>query len=538
MALPATSDIVSRPKFREGKHREIRETVEVAAVGFERVLERHVLAAGTVFSILYFSWALYISNRKELWFDELVSYAVDHLPMWTDAWRALQTGVDANPPLFHLVNRVLLGILGDTTFAQRASSIFGFWAMSLCLYAIVRKNHSAAASWVAAVIPGCSGAAYYATEARPYGMVMGLVSLAVLCWVNAAEATGSRRGWLAGLTFAMACAISCHYNAVFLLAPFVGAEATRAVRRTRVDWAVLGAIVASCFPLLLFYKAGLISALGQYTASTGNPSLLSPIAFWSFLLGPFAVSIAMAVAAAVAWHWLTGKAEWKSFDVLPTHTILIAAWFGMVPIVIAVSGRYVTHLYEDRYALSAIIGVAILIGAGFDALRSVVPGAAGLAILALIVPVSAEAIASRAKPRGRHIDYGWQKAASARPDLPVVYGRPLEFVQAWYNAPSPDLKRRIIGLVNVKEGFDRTGSVIEDLGVVNLKASLSLPAVDYFAFTAQRKPFYLITQPSVTSWVTHKLLEDGADLKIELLFNGEVISLVTWPQARDLQNQR
>src|SRR5882724_2837227 len=140
MARSATVDIVSKSAFLERKARDFRGAIAAVASGFERLLERRAVFCWGVFSFLYFSWALLISNHKQLWFDELVSYSVDHVPTWSDAWHSLQVGVDANPPLFHFVNRLLLAVFGDTTLVQRGSSILGFWAMSLCAYKIVRRN--------------------------------------------------------------------------------------------------------------------------------------------------------------------------------------------------------------------------------------------------------------------------------------------------------------------------------------------------------------------------------------------------------------
>ena len=279
MAHPATIDIVSKPQFLEAKDRNFQNVIENLAIRFEDLLEHHNTFCWGVFSFFYGVWMLLISNHKQLWFDELVTYAVDHVPTWGDAWRALQSGVDANPPLFHLVNRAFLAVLGDTPLVQRGSSIVGFWAASLCVYHIVRRNHSAAAAWVAALIPACSGAAYYATEARPYGMVLGFVALAIICWLKVVDDTAARNWWLVGLSVSLACAISSHYYAVFTVAPFIGVECTRALQRKRIDWAVLGAVMASYWPLGIFYASGLMGAANQYVGRTDNASLLSPVYF-------------------------------------------------------------------------------------------------------------------------------------------------------------------------------------------------------------------------------------------------------------------
>lgn len=533
MARPDTTNIVSKPSFLERNARVFLGLVDGIAIRFEEFLELHPIFCGVTFSILYFGWALLISHHKQLWFDELVTYSVDHVPTWRDAWHALQLGVDANPPFFHFANRLFLAVLGDSNEVQRASSIFGFWAMSLCVYTIVRSNHSAAAAWVAALVPACSGAAYYATEARPYGMVLGFVSFAIICWMKSVDASNTvyRRGthfWLVGLSVCLAGAISSHYYAVFAVVPFIGAELTRGVKRAKFDWAILGALMASYLPLAIFYTTGLMAAAGQYVGNTDRASMLLPIHFWELMLGPVLGSIATAVGIALVWNWIGGGKRLE-LSIIPGNSILMAAWFCLLPLVVVLAARYVTHAYEQRYAISAVIGAAILIGVGFDALRTAIPGAAGLAILALIVPVTADALAGRNAPRGRHIDYAWAHSTAAEPDLPIVYATPLEFVQAWYNAPSQELKNRITCLVDVKEAWDRTKSTTADLGVINLKPALPVPAKNYHDFASQRHPFYLVHEPQTTTgWVTKKLVDDGADLKLLGIYGNDEIYMVTW----------
>lgn len=284
--------------------------------------------------------------------------------------------------------------------------------------------------------------------------------------------------------------------------------------------------MASYWPLVILYSSGLMGAANQYVGSTDNASLLSPVYFWQFVLGPVPLSILAAIGVALGWNCFLRKRV--VFTVVPSNALLIGAWLCVLPVFVMLGGRYVTHAYEHRYAITAVIGAAMLIGAGFDLLRSAIPGAAGLAILALILPVSIDAVAGRSRVRGRHIDYGWSQQTLAEPTLPIIYSGPLESVQAWFNAPSPELKRRITCLVDVKEASQRMGSGAGDLGVINLKPALGLPAQGYREFTQQRKAFYLIHQPAMTTWVTKKLVEDGAELKLKGLFGPDELYLVTW----------
>lgn len=534
MAHPATTHIVSKSKFLEGKAVDFafsaRRAIDTIAVGFEDALEFHPVLARVLFSLLYFSWARLVSNHKQLWFDELVTSSVDHAANWSSAWHFLAIGVDANPPLFHLVNRFLLSLFGDSVLIQRASSILGFWVMLLCVQHVVRRAHSAAAAWVAAVLPVVSGAAYYATEARPYGMVLGFVALAVVCWLKVTDSSAVSRGWwMAGLGTCLACAVSSHYYAVFTVIPFLGAELTRSMRRSRTDFALVGTLLTSYLPLGIFYAGGLVSAANQYSGKTDGASLTSPVEFWSSILGPAIASILAAVFLAMLLRQFDIHRRKLVFPVESSPaTILIAIWFCILPFAVTLAGRYVTHAYERRYAITAVIGAAILIGIGFDALRSAIPGAAGVALVVLILPVLATSVAGRDKPQGRHIDYAWAQAVEARPDLPVAYGMPLEFVQAWYNAPNEKLKQRILGLVNVDEGKARTGNEAADLYVVNLKPAMPVPAMSYGEFIRGRQSFYLIDEPAIISWVTAKLIQDGANLKLVGLYGADQLYLVTW----------
>jgi len=362
---------------------------------------------------------------------------------------------------------------------------------------------------------------------------LGLVSLAVICWLNAVETTGDRRWWLAGLTVSIAAAISSHYYAVFAIAPFLGAEATRAVKRNKVDWAIVGALLASYLPLILFWKAGLMAAANQYTGDTMAPSLMSPILFWELIFGPVAASILMAVAISLAWGWLSGKAlsggasEWR-LSIAPSLTLLIAAWFCAIPIVVIVAARFVTHAYGPRYALTGVIGAAILIGAASDTLRKAIPGAAGLAILCLLCTSTVWTVMGRHKPQGRYVDYAWAQVAEREPNLPILYGGHVEFVQGWYNAPTEELKRRIMTVVDVPESRIRTGSTTADLGVINLAPAMPIPYEEYGKFIAKRKPFYVVYQPAVPSWITQRLVEDGAHLQLMGLYGANEIYRADW----------
>src|ERR1017187_3173987 len=105
---------------------------------------------------------------------------------------------------------------------------------------------------VAAAFPALTATLFYSAEGRPYGLMLGLYSLALLGWQVAIRESGNReqgtgnslRPWaLVGLAVALAETINAHYFGILLLVPVCAAEGFRTLQRRRIDWAVCGAIL-------------------------------------------------------------------------------------------------------------------------------------------------------------------------------------------------------------------------------------------------------------------------------------------------------
>ena len=98
---------------------------------------------------------------------------------------------------------------------------------------------------VAMLTPMVTAPILYATEARAYGLMLGFVGLAMVCWQNIADGR-SRTLSLAGLGIFLTAALSMHCYAVLTLVPFGLAELTRSWERKKIDG---GAWLAICLPL-------------------------------------------------------------------------------------------------------------------------------------------------------------------------------------------------------------------------------------------------------------------------------------------------
>src|SRR5262249_59405280 len=153
------------------------------------------------------------------WNDELFTLYIARLPTYADIWSFLASGVEQLPPTFHILARLCMKLFGVNPWALRLPEILGVGVMSLCLFVVVSRRSSAVYGLIAMLLPLVTHVFYYATEARPYGLVLGCAALSLLCWQSAAD--DRRRGFsLVGpARFPPAALARPHYARFPLLPP-------------------------------------------------------------------------------------------------------------------------------------------------------------------------------------------------------------------------------------------------------------------------------------------------------------------------------
>ncbi len=284
-------------------------------------------------------------------------------------WRALQTGLESNPPGFHLLTRASEKIFGENLIGTRMPEIVSFWVLCLCLYKFVERRAGALAGFVAMLLPMLTGAYFYAYEARPLIIVVALASVALLCWDNALgmgrEQKGRDRRWLAAFSLALFAAYMLHCYAILLTAPFAIAELYRAVRLRRIDWGfwlALGVPLIPTFflylPMLRFFRAASDGTdFAVYYAAVW-PEVIK---FYGFLLVPCTAILLLAFAlfardrAALpdAVELDPGRPEFSWEDTL------LCLGFAALPAFGVLLGQIVKSPYFGRYFLSALLGFCI-----------------------------------------------------------------------------------------------------------------------------------------------------------------------------------
>ena len=129
--------------------------------------------------------------------------------------------------------------------------MLGFFAGSAGLFWFLSRR--AGVFWAAAGVGlfWYSPFFMYATEARPYGLLLGFLGLTLVSWDAAVK--GSRRGWaLAGVAVGATAMMLTHVYAILWILPFCAAELVRLARTRRADWSLWAAQVLPMTAVLTY----------------------------------------------------------------------------------------------------------------------------------------------------------------------------------------------------------------------------------------------------------------------------------------------
>jgi 4-amino-4-deoxy-L-arabinose transferase-like glycosyltransferase len=496
-------------------------------------LEAHPRLALMLVSVIYFAVAVTLARIKTPWNDELFTVYIARRPTLRDVWDALLTGAEQLPILFYVITRGSVALLGRTHLGIRSPEIFGFWLMSIGVYVFVRRVSSSAWALVAMVFPLVTGAFYYAYEARPYALVMGFSSLALLFWQTTIR-DRRRRMAAVGLGASLAAALACHYYAVLAFVPLLTAEAVRCWRRRRVDMTVAAAFLLGLAPIPLMlpliraaktyattfwavphwqdmylYYQSMVCAAHQrwcHARELQDPSSSPDVASAAFTLDLLLAALPVFLAFVLI------PKERKKTASDPAGRLSLPEWvattgFALTPVLAVILAKTVTHAYADRYAMIAMIGLAPLLTLGMARASRNRPAVAPVALLiALGVFLAGSAFDARRLSRalkGYNFILSFLREESA--GMPVVVTEPhifFELSAIQENRPAP---------VPIRYLFDRnlalayTGTDTVELGLIAFRGWAPLTMERFDAFAAHPQPVMLYGNPTAFSWVSREL---------------------------------
>ena len=490
-------------------------------------VRRLALAAGLV--ALYAVAVGSLAARAQLWNDELYTWYFAQLPTMGDVWDGLSTGVEQIPPAYYVVARASLAVFGDNAVALRIPSVLGFLLACICLYAVVGRRTSPWYGLVAALVPLASGAATYASEARPYALVLGFAAAAVLCHQLRADGVRPRLA-VSGLALALAGATAVHYYGVLVVFPLMLAEVVRVTMRRRLDWAVVAAFSAPLVPLAV--SIPLLQEARRYSGAFWTEfDLGSAPEFFVVLLRAEVFSSSrvptwLGLSLAVA---VLGAALVVLLRRPRSAQVEMAAGIGflLLPLVGVLVGELVTGAYTERYVLAGIIGPALLLPLALHRLAAgrAVAAVSAAAVLALWFGVLFQ---YWHRDVGVDIDRRERLVAFLQehvpPDQTVAVVHPHDVLELARYAPD-SLRARLVRLSDPERALRYTGSRSTEDGLVVLSGFAPVRIVRY---ETQSTPFLLLRtlRGDARDWIVPAFSDDGKRLEVMVEDEREGFTLV------------
>jgi 4-amino-4-deoxy-L-arabinose transferase-like glycosyltransferase len=480
-------------------------------------IESHQAAILLAFTALYGVTSCLLASHRPMWFDELWTYQIAHLPSFSAIWSVLGQGIEYNPPLYFLLAHASQTLLGATELATRLPAVFGIWLLSVSLFFFVGRRAGAVCGFIAMLGPSFALSGMCLTEGRPAGLELGMAGLALWCWQLAGESP-RRIGLLAGLAVSVAALVSVHYYAIYVVAALMLAQASRLTGKPRrLDLPVWCALLAGCTPLifLLPMVRRLHATAGEFWAAP-VPSALAES--YSDLVAPSCFLICIIVAAAALRRDSRPEppAAPRALG-FPLHEWLACFYLLLMPLAIYLLAVFVTNAFWPRYVLPVAAGYSAMaamfvarVGGAFRKLPAIVlcVGLASFAILQVWRIVSTTVYLG--SPGAWVRQNVWVPIPG---DLPVVIDDEQKFVQvAFYG--TPEMQARAYFLNDRRASLKFTGATTIPRTVEIGRRFWPVNIVEYADFTCNHDTFYLVRHSFRRGWTIRQLLEDGAELSV------------------------
>jgi Dolichyl-phosphate-mannose-protein mannosyltransferase len=486
----------------------------------------YIFLAGCVIFYLLITAA---QTTRHLWHDELYTYCIAKAPSVSQLWREIR--LDLNPPLIYLAERYSLRLFGDNEYSARIPPIIAFLIGSLCLYKFVADRLRPIYGILAMLVFWATPFEYFATEARPNGLIIGFFGLTILAWEHAIQP--GRRWvhilWIALFISGMMCS---HVLAAIYIMPFIAAELFRAYRSRRIDWAVLAAIILPSAllvinrPVIAHYRRSSFPAVTE-----ANPAKL--IAFFYHMLEPESLFLllALCLGLVVGFRWRPdAKENSRSFTSLQWAFI----WgLCLIPVLVTVAMMRWHGVAFPRYSGPAVLlyGIlfAYLLGVYTNFSRLAALSASG--ILLLYIAGSNVAPVRTALQDLRHKGVREPSAiVTVHPELPLVDASGINFLELDRYADPPTIGRLYYltgGDLAIKYSH---ASIFEGMAYLTTKFPIRSRVEKYQNFVQEHPRFLVLGQMSYPEdWLLRCLRDNHASLQYLSDFYGSQLYLVTMP---------
>ncbi|HEY3836619.1 MAG TPA: glycosyltransferase family 39 protein [Bryobacteraceae bacterium] len=468
--------------------------------------------------------AFAVPGSRRFWFDEIYTAAVALQPTWQEAWKAYTSAVDLQSPLFYVTTRISWELFGRTELAARLPEILGMLIFCWCMFRFVGQRLGPLMGLCAMILPLVTNVELCASQARPYGMLVGACGLAMLAWRKAVESPRSGKS-LALFAGSLALIVACHGYALVAVLMFGLAELFRAVRARRIDW-----------PVWLCFLAAIPAAVPywyiQRTVLQGH-GVMGPLKWchWSDIAGFYqfffrarenVLIVFGMLLAGLAWLRSGSKAKIPG---VPAHEVFLAAVLAAAPVFGVGLAMFTTRYYMARYTIFAMSGVIIL---GIILFDKVAPDRRVASVLLLFSSLLLFGMNFREysldgmRQRDAALEVPFDKVP---PGMPLVVANGLALLPTDRYGSDAELANTYY-LLDREADIHYTGSTVFHFDPPFTDYHhFRVHLVDYDAFTKAHKRFMVYGNFLwEDDWQLQKLRDDGARLVEKGRYEGEVVA--------------
>jgi hypothetical protein len=485
------------------------------------------------------------SHAKLFSQDEMYEFQTDSVSSLRELVHVQRTWpISLDPLLYHSVSHAAMRVFGLDAFAQRLPALLGFLLMQVSLFFLVRRLAGERAGAVAATFPALTATLFYSAEGRPYGLLLGLYALALLCWIEATETGRARAMPLAGLAVAIAATLNTHYFGVLLLAPICAAELWRTVMHRRFDWPMLLAIAAGSAMIAFtrpfmkaadafrshYYNEG---SIGLHDITRAYRSL-----FVNYTTQPVTAQRIWGVALvlfAIALVWGCWRVWRRAVPHIEPAQWMLLITLAALPFGGYLLARFVTHTIEVRYVLGALVAISAMLAIAVARNLESDTVFSAVMILMGVVLLCGGAIRIRSEQaRSKHrLDTLVLPDVASRflrehPNRRLYIQDMGAFEEGRYYEPDSDAKDRTTLVYSADEELRWNRHDTMALTAMHMQHFTSLPIAAYEDLRTQPGEQLFVLRHTGWDWTDQAFAADGAQVRlIGHAFDGDV-ALVTF----------
>jgi hypothetical protein len=474
---------------------------------FADLIDRRPALVLPVWIVAYYA-VLWRAAHRPLWFDELFTYYIAMSPTF-ERFAGSILHIDLNPPLNYLFVRLSIVLFGDSPFVTRLPAMLGFLVAGLIVFRLVTQRWGGGLGLAALGILWSLSLTAYAVEARPYGLLLGFFSIAMLCWLNAVE-TSRWTKWHAGLAGALAGMLLSHCFSLVFVAAIGFGELVRTVVSRRIDKRVWLATLAplAILPMyipLLRTKQKLFFPIAYKATAMAFPN------FYIWILLPLLPAIAVLLVLWLARRSQPPFVHWR--DLAAPHELAFSIVAFFAPLVTIAYCLWSGIPFWARYGIGASLGACLILTA-FVAIATkqnslITVAAAGLI---LILFCFTKAGTERLNKDFTNVSTVYR---TIRPELPFVAACGQAFLEMDHRE-SREFGKRLFYLTDEESDLRYVGSNLFELYPTYQRWLPIRAAVSpYHEFVKNNRQFLVLANPDCpVEWLLMKLKDDGAQIRL------------------------